>query len=99
MVERARRNYPDIPFEIQDLRSLPYQAEFDAVFSNAALHWVQPAGDAAASIARALKPGGRFVAEFGARGQCSGAAGSFLAGRGNDGPGLAAACIRGSTPA
>jgi len=68
MVERARRNYPDIPFEIQDLRSLPYQAEFDAVFSNAALHWVQPAGDAAASIARALKPGGRFVAEFGARG-------------------------------
>lgn len=68
MVERARGNFPSIPFEIQDLRSLPYQAEFDAVFSNAALHWVQPAGDAAASIARALKPGGRFVAEFGARG-------------------------------
>lgn len=68
MVEQARRNFPEIPFELQDLRALPYRAEFDAVFSNAALHWVQPAEDAAASIARALKPGGRFVAEFGGRG-------------------------------
>ena len=68
MVEQARRNFPALRFEVQDLRTLPYRAEFDAVFSNAALHWVQPAGDAAAAIARALKPGGRFVAEFGAHG-------------------------------
>ena len=39
--------------------------EFDAVFSNATLHWMPRAEDAARGIARALRPGGRFVAEFG----------------------------------
>ena len=47
--------------------SLPYKSEFDAAFSNAALHWIpeaiQPA--ALAAIHRALKPNGRFVAEMG----------------------------------
>jgi SAM-dependent methyltransferase len=40
----------------------------DGVFSNAVLHWVKNAGGAAGCIARALKPGGRFVAEFGGHG-------------------------------
>jgi SAM-dependent methyltransferase len=35
------------------------------VFSNAALHWVRAAGEAVESVRRALKPGGRFVGEFG----------------------------------
>jgi trans-aconitate methyltransferase len=68
MIEQARANYPAIEFAVQDARALPYRAEFDAVFSNAVLHWVQPAGDAAAGIARALKPGGRLVVELGGRG-------------------------------
>src|SRR5262249_39104153 len=41
---------------------------FDAVFSNAVLHWVRPPEAAVARVARALKPGGRFVAEFGGKG-------------------------------
>jgi SAM-dependent methyltransferase len=45
--------------------SLPFEAEFDAVFSNAVLHWVRDADAAIASVFRALKPGGRFVAELG----------------------------------
>ena len=45
--------------------ALPFEAEFDAVFSNAVLHWVRDADAAIASVYRALKPGGRFVAEFG----------------------------------
>jgi trans-aconitate methyltransferase len=48
--------------------TLPFQAEFDAVFSNAVLHWIPDAGAAIASVHRALKPGGRFVAEFGGAG-------------------------------
>jgi len=40
----------------------------DAIFSNAALHWVQRADAAVKSMAQALKPGGRFVVEFGGRG-------------------------------
>jgi SAM-dependent methyltransferase len=68
MIEQARANFPAIRFEVQDARALPYEAEFDAVFSNAALHWVKDAEAAAASIARALKPGGRFVVELGGKG-------------------------------
>lgn len=45
-----------------------FAAAFDAVFSNAALHWVPDAAAVATGIGRALKPGGRFVAEFGGAG-------------------------------
>jgi trans-aconitate methyltransferase len=68
MVEQARRNYPALRFERMDAAGFHFDAPFDAVFSNATLHWVLRAGDAAACIARALKPGGRLVAEFGGRG-------------------------------
>jgi SAM-dependent methyltransferase len=45
--------------------ALMFDNEFDAVFSNAVLHWIKDADGVIASVARALKPGGRFVAEFG----------------------------------
>ena len=50
--------------------ALPYQQQFDAVFSNAALHWLPEDRHPLAlqSIHRALKPGGRFVAEMGGQG-------------------------------
>ena len=44
---------------------LPFTREFDAVFSNAVLHWIKDADGAAHAVARALRPGGRFVGEFG----------------------------------
>lgn len=44
---------------------LTFDGEFDAVFSNAALHWMRPAEAVLAGVHRALKPGGRFVAEMG----------------------------------
>lgn len=47
---------------------LPFAGEFDAVLSNAVLHWVKDAGAAARSMWRALVPGGRLVAELGAAG-------------------------------
>jgi trans-aconitate methyltransferase len=52
------------------ITALPYQSEFDAVFSNAALHWIPLASHPAAlaAIYRSLRPGGRFVAEMGAQG-------------------------------
>ncbi|HZK90041.1 MAG TPA: methyltransferase domain-containing protein [Stellaceae bacterium] len=46
-------------------QSLAFEREFDAVFSNAALHWMHPQEAVLAGVARALKPGGRFVAEMG----------------------------------
>jgi trans-aconitate methyltransferase len=68
MIAIGRRNFPQLCLESGDVRSLTFQREFDAVFSNAALHWVLEADRAAQSIARALKPGGRFVAELGGHG-------------------------------
>jgi trans-aconitate methyltransferase len=51
-----------------DAERLPFEREFDAVFSNAALHWVRDHDAMLAGVHRALKPGGRFVAEFGGHG-------------------------------
>src|SRR5262249_19921475 len=68
MIAEARRAYPSLAFEVGDARHLTHDTRFDAVFSNAVLHWVTDTDLAAAGIARALKPGGRFVAEFGGRG-------------------------------
>ncbi|MEM9472595.1 MAG: methyltransferase domain-containing protein [Pseudomonadota bacterium] len=51
-----------------DGHSLDFPAEFDAVFSNAALHWMSRPEHVIDGIWRALKPGGRFVAEFGGHG-------------------------------
>ena len=49
--------------------SLPYpDADFDAVFSNAALHWVRDQDAMMAEARRVLRPGGRFVAEMGGHG-------------------------------
>ena len=57
-----------IDAQVHNAESLPFHAEFDAVFSNAALHWVRDQDAMLAGVHRALKPGGRFVAEMGGQG-------------------------------
>ena len=52
----------------QSATDLRYEAEFDAVFSNAALHWITDAAAVLQGVRRALRPGGRFVAEMGGQG-------------------------------
>jgi trans-aconitate methyltransferase len=68
MVQQARSNYPLLRFELADATRFRSAEPFDAVFSNAALHWIEDAGGAASTIAQAVKPGGRFVAQFGGKG-------------------------------
>ncbi len=53
---------------VGDAQNLSFDGEFDAVFSNAALHWMPDAEKVAAGVFRALKSGGRFVGEFGGHG-------------------------------
>lgn len=53
---------------IADGTDLRFASEFDAVFSNAALHWMTRPDAVLEGVARALKPGGRFVAEMGGHG-------------------------------
>jgi trans-aconitate methyltransferase len=68
MIEAARQREPSLELVVGDGQALPFSREFDAVFSNAALHWMPRAADVAAGVARALRPGGRLVAEFGGKG-------------------------------
>lgn len=68
MVASARKNFPKFRFEVHDAAAIPYVNEFDAVFSNASLHWVADQENAIAGIARSLKPAGRFVFEMGGLG-------------------------------
>jgi trans-aconitate 2-methyltransferase len=68
MLAEARAQHPDVEFRLGDAAEFTLEAPVDAVFSNAVLHWVKNADGAAHSISRALKPGGRFVAEFGGHG-------------------------------
>jgi trans-aconitate methyltransferase len=66
MIEAARRL--GLEAHVFDGHDLPYMGEFDAVFSNAALHWMTEPRRVIKSIRAALKPRGRFVAEFGGHG-------------------------------
>ena len=67
MVETARKR--GIPADEANAEKLPCpDASFDAVFSNAALHWVRGQDEMMSEAHRVLKPGGRFVAEMGGHG-------------------------------
>jgi trans-aconitate 2-methyltransferase len=68
MIGQARQNYPELRFVLQDAAAMNYESEFDAVFSNAALHWMLDPVAVVRGVSRALKTGGRFVAEMGGKG-------------------------------
>ncbi|MEO1020178.1 MAG: methyltransferase domain-containing protein [Pseudomonadota bacterium] len=69
MTEAARARGLDA--HLMDGQQLSFTEEFDAVFSNAALHWMRNADAVSNGAYRALRPGGRFVAEFGGHGNVS----------------------------
>jgi trans-aconitate methyltransferase len=68
MIGKAQQNYPDLHFAQADARNFQVETPVDAVFSNAVLHWVKEPDSVIQCIHQALKPRGRFVAEFGGKG-------------------------------
>lgn len=68
MISTARSNYPQLDFAVADARNFQVNEPLDAVFSNAVLHWIKEPDAVINCVAKALKPGGRFVAEFGGKG-------------------------------
>jgi trans-aconitate methyltransferase len=66
MITAARSN--GIDAVLLNVADMTFSAEFDAVFSNAALHWVLEKEQAARAIFRSLKAGGRFAGEMGGEG-------------------------------
>lgn len=65
MLEKARIKYSNLTFVEGNAESFTAEQPFDAVFSNAALHWMKNAEEVVKCVYAALPSGGRFVAEFG----------------------------------
>jgi trans-aconitate methyltransferase len=68
MILQAKETYHDVDFEVADGTGFHFDKPFDAVFSNATLHWILDADAAIKCVYENLKPGGRFVAEMGGKG-------------------------------
>lgn len=68
MIAQARARLSEMEFLVMDACDMPWQGCVDAVFSNAALHWIENQEALTAALARALRPGGLLACEFGARG-------------------------------
>lgn len=65
------RSKPNLTFVQMDINDMDFQNEFDAIFSNAALHWVKDHGRLLKNSFRALKDGGRLLWDFAGDGNCS----------------------------
>lgn len=67
MVKKAQQTYPLVSFQTADITQFQSNIAFDAVFSNAVLHWVLQAPQAAQQMYQTLKKGGRLVLEMGGK--------------------------------
>ena len=68
MILAAQQKYPAITFQTMEATAMHFPQQFDAVFSNAALHWMKEPDVVIENVYGALKNGGRFVAEMGGQG-------------------------------
>lgn len=68
MIHRAKEKFPELEFIQGDAHHFEVRGRYDAVFSNAALHWMRGPELVAGRVWEVLKPGGRFAAEFGGKG-------------------------------
>ena len=68
MIADAQSKFPNIEFEVADASSFSFDQKFDAIFSNATLHWVKDYQGAINSMYESLKPNGKAVLEFGGKG-------------------------------
>src|SRR6218665_2447447 len=68
MIETASARFPGVEFKLADAADFHFEESFDAIFSNAALHWVRNMESAVICMTRALRHGGRFVVEMGGKG-------------------------------
>ena len=68
MIAKAKAKFPDLKFSEADATRFHFDQPFDAVFTNATLHWIKNADAVIENVYNSLKPGGRFVGEFGGKG-------------------------------
>ena len=68
MLIKARQQFPELDFRLADGATFELPERFDAIFSNAALHWMPNADAVVRQMHQHLQPRGRIVAEFGGQG-------------------------------
>lgn len=68
MIKKATATYPAIEFRVLSATDFSFDKSFDAIFSNAVLHWITEKEKAIDCIYRNLKRTGRFVLEMGGKG-------------------------------
>jgi trans-aconitate 2-methyltransferase len=73
-IDTAKETYPHIRFYHKNARSFQVKKPLDAVFSHEVLHWIKEPDAVINCVEQALKPGGRFVAEF----NCEGHVGAIV---------------------
>lgn len=78
MVMLAAEKYPpslyrNLSFEVMDAKNLTFINQFDIVFSNATLHWVDDHSRVLKNINKSLKPGGRVLIQTGGKGNAAAA--------------------------
>jgi len=67
MIAKAKAKYPELDFSVGNGTDFHFDELFDAVFTNAVLHWIHDADGVIKSVYNVLKTGGRFVGEFGGK--------------------------------
>jgi len=67
MISKAKAQYPELEFKVMSATEFHFDEHFNAIFSNAALHWVTEKEKAIDCMYRNLKRGGRVVLEMGGK--------------------------------
>ena len=78
MIVKAKKQFENIEFSVCDALALPFEKEFDVVFSNAVFHWINDHDALLKNIHKALKPRGLLVCEFGANGNIATIENAFI---------------------
>lgn len=68
MIEKAKEQFPNIEFNVCNALDLPFEKEFDVIFSNAVFHWIDDHDLLLKNIHKSLTDGGLLICEFGAHG-------------------------------
>jgi trans-aconitate methyltransferase len=68
MIAKAKAKYPELDFSVANGTDFHFDEPFDAVFTNATLHWIHEQDELIECVYKSLKTGGRFVGEFGGKG-------------------------------
>ena len=78
MIAKAKNQYANIQFEVCNALALPFEKQFDVVFSNAVFHWITNHDALLKQVHKVLKPNGLLVCEFGANGNIATIENAFM---------------------